>query len=189
MDKAASTQPGTGAPSSVGKTKIDNTLKSRHKLLRSFTLEEANIWFDGFTTYFNHNLKVLENLPPSVRRQILNYSFETGLANGLQADDEITADTPIIGDNECLSRLKRIFLEKNLLFLRRHQYQQCCQTQGEMDMEWWVQKKAKERECNSTKSRWRKFDYLNSFAESEIPNSRRSSSNNKTKGTLVHNAA
>ena len=102
-DKVTSTQSGTGTTFPAGNTKIDDTLKPRHELLRSFTLEEANIWFDSFTAYYNHNLKVLEKLPPSVRRQILNNSIEAGLANALQAEDEIMADTPIIGNNGCLS--------------------------------------------------------------------------------------
>ena len=102
-DKATSTQPGITSPTRNANTKIDDTLKPRQELLRSFTLEEANIWFDGFKAYFNHNEKVIEKLPPSVRRQILNNSIEAGLANALQADDEITAETPIIGDNRCLS--------------------------------------------------------------------------------------
>ena len=146
--------PASGAPqqnASGGNTKIDDTLKPRQELLRSFTLEEANIWFDGFKAYFNHNEKVIQKLPPSVRRQILNNSIEAGLANALQADDEVTAETPIIGDNGCLSRLRQIFLEKNPLFLRRHRYQQCRQTQGESVAEWWVRKKAKERECELDK--------------------------------------
>ena len=95
--------------SSTGNTKIDDTLKPRQELLRSFTLEEANVWFDGFTAYLNHNEKALQKLPPSVRQQILNNSIEAALANALQADDEITVDTPIIGGNECLSRLRHIF--------------------------------------------------------------------------------
>ena len=137
-DKAAFAQPGTGATPSAGSTKIDDTLKLRHELLRSFTLEEANAWFDSFTAYFNHNGKVLEKLPPSVRRQLLNNSIEAGLASALQADDKIAADTPIIGNGGCLSRLKDIFLEKNPLFLRLHRDQQCRQTQGETVVEWWV---------------------------------------------------
>ena len=144
-EKSASTS--TGATSSTGNAKIDDTLKPRQELLRSFTLEEANVWFDGFTAYFKHNEKALQKLPASVHRQILNNSIEAALANALQADDEITAATHIIGDNGCLSRLKHIFLEKNPLFLRRHKYQQCRQMQGETVMEWWVRKKTKEREC------------------------------------------
>ena len=42
-------------------------------------------------------------------------------------------------------------MEKNPLFLRRHRYQQCRQTQGESVAEWWVRKKAKERECELDK--------------------------------------
>jgi hypothetical protein len=41
--------PSTNAGAASGHVKIDDTLKPRQALLRSFTLEEANIWFDGFT--------------------------------------------------------------------------------------------------------------------------------------------
>ena len=80
LEQATSTQPTTGtvSPTRNANTKIDDTLKPRQELLRSFTLEEANIWFDGFKAYFNHNEKVIEKLPPSVRRQILNNSIEAG---------------------------------------------------------------------------------------------------------------
>ena len=47
-DKATSTQPGITSPTRNANTKIDDTLKPRLELLRSFMLEEANIWFDGF---------------------------------------------------------------------------------------------------------------------------------------------
>ena len=137
----------TNAGAVSGNVKIDDTLKPRQELLRSFTLEEANIWFDGFTAYFNHNEKFLEKLSPLVRRQLLNNAIEAGLASALQTDDEITIDTPIIGRDRCLTRLKNIFLAKNPLFLRHHRFQQCRQTQGETVAEWWIRKKAKAREC------------------------------------------
>ena len=49
-EKATSTQPATEIASLTrnANTKIDDTLKPRQELLRFFTLEEANIWFDGF---------------------------------------------------------------------------------------------------------------------------------------------
>ena len=76
-----SAAPSTGATPSAGNAKIDDTLKPRQELLRSYNLEEANVWFDGFTAYFNHNEKVLQKLPASVRWQILNNSIEAALAN------------------------------------------------------------------------------------------------------------
>ena len=39
----------TNAIAVSGHVKFDDTLKPRQELLLSFTLEEANIWFDGFT--------------------------------------------------------------------------------------------------------------------------------------------
>ena len=56
-DKATSTQPATGiaSPTRNANTKIDDTLKPRQELLRSFTLEGANICFDSFKAYFNLN--------------------------------------------------------------------------------------------------------------------------------------
>ena len=94
-ERFAPTSP--GATPSAGNTKIDDTLKPRQELLRSFTLEEANVWFEGFTAYFKYNEKALQKQPVSVQRQILNNSVEAALANALQADDEITVTTAIIG--------------------------------------------------------------------------------------------
>jgi hypothetical protein len=122
--------PSTNAGAASGHVKIDDTLKPRQALIRSFTLEEANIWFDGFTAYYNHNEKVLEKLTPLMRRQLLNNVIEVGLASALQTDDDVTMATPILGVNGCLTRLKNIFLEKNPLFLRHYRFQQCSQTQG-----------------------------------------------------------
>ena len=152
-EKSATTGPAAGAASTTmtGNVKIDDTLKPRQELLRSFTLEEANIWFDGFIAYFNHNEKVLARLTPLVHRQLLNNSLGAGLAAALQTDDTVKVDTPILGKDGCLSKLKAIFLEKNPLFLRRHRFQQCRQTQGETVAEWWIRKKAKARECELDK--------------------------------------
>ena len=83
MEKSTSTS--TGATSSADNAKIDDTLKPRQEQLCSFTLEEANVWFDGFTAYLKQ--KVLQKLPASVRWQILNNSIEAALANALQADE------------------------------------------------------------------------------------------------------
>ena len=95
--------PSTNAGAASGHVKIDDILKPRQELLRSFTLEEANIWFDGFTAYYNPNEKVLEKLTPLVRRQLLNNVIEAGLASALQTDNEVTMATPILGGDGCLA--------------------------------------------------------------------------------------
>ena len=134
----------TGGQANV---KIDDTLRPKHELLRSFTLEEANIWFDSFEAYVNHNRKVIDKLEVKVQRQLLFNSIEAAMASALQTDETITQDTPIIGDESCLKKLKAYFMEKNPLFLRRHRFQQCQQAPGETVAEWWVRKRAKAREC------------------------------------------
>ena len=43
IDEKSVPNPGTGTPS-AGQTKIDDTLRPKETLLRSFTLDEANLW-------------------------------------------------------------------------------------------------------------------------------------------------
>ena len=117
IDDKSVPNPGTGT-SLAGQAKIDDTLRPKDTLLRSFNLEEANLWFQKFTAYFTHNEKALRGQGLVVRRQLLDNCIEAGLASALRTDDKITADTPVIrAENSCLSRLKEIFLERNPLFL------------------------------------------------------------------------
>ena len=69
IDEKSVPNPGTGTPS-VGNAKIDDTLRPKDTLLRSFNLEEANLWFQKFTAYFTHNEKALPGQNLVVRRQI-----------------------------------------------------------------------------------------------------------------------
>ena len=142
---------GTGATSSTGNAKIDDTLRPKDTLLRSFNLEEANLWFQRFTAYFNHNEKALRNQDATVQRQLLDNCIEASLASALQTDEKVKDDTPVIGHDSRLARLKEIFLELNPLFLRRYHFQECKQEQGESVTEWWVRKKAAARECELEK--------------------------------------
>ena len=103
LSQPRATTPNVAQSTTNGPSKIDDTLKPRQELLRSFMLEEANVWFDGFTAYFKHNEKALQKLPASVCWQILNNSIKAALAKALQADDQISAATHIIGDDGCLS--------------------------------------------------------------------------------------
>ena len=151
IDDKSVPNPGTGT-SSAGQAKIDDTLRPKDTLLRSFNLEEANLWFQKFTAYFTHNEKALRGQGLVVRRQLLDNCIEAGLASALRTDDKIKDETPVIGDeNSCLSRLKEIFLERNPLFLRRYRFQECRQEQGESVTEWWIRKKAKACECELDK--------------------------------------
>ena len=151
IDDKSVPNPGSGT-SSTGHAKIDDTLRPKDTLLRSFNLEEANLWFQKFTAYFTHNEKALRGQGLVVRRQLLDNCIEAGLASALRTDDKIKDETPVIGDeNSCLSRLKEIFLERNPLFLRRYRFQECRQEQGESVTEWWIRKKAKACKCELDK--------------------------------------
>ena len=68
IDDKSVPNPGTGT-SSAGQAKIDDTLRPKDTLLRSFNLEEANLWFQKFTAYFTHNEKALRGQGLVVRRQ------------------------------------------------------------------------------------------------------------------------
>ena len=119
IDVKAVKNPGTGAPS-AGHAKIDDTLRPRDTLVRSFTLEESNLWFQCFTAYFEHNARALNGQSLAVQRQLLDNCNEAGLASALQTDDKVKVDTPIVGaENSCLYRLKEMFVERNPLSLQR----------------------------------------------------------------------
>ena len=138
-------------PGSVGpprSSKIDDTLKPKETLQRSMSLEEFNVWSDRFFAYFRQNDSILSGQSSKVKRELLNNCIEPSLVQALATDSTITIDTPIIGDNSCLTKLKEIFLQLNPLFLRRYDFQTCVQKPSQTFPEWWAIKLTKAKECD-----------------------------------------
>ena len=94
IDEKSVQNPGTGT-SSAGQGKIDDTLRPKETLLQSFTLEEANLWFQRFTAYCEHNARALNGQSLAVQRQLLDNCIEAGLASALQTDDKVKVVTSI----------------------------------------------------------------------------------------------
>ena len=103
--------------------------------MHPFELEEANIWFENFEAYVDHNKMVIDKLEVKVQRQLLFNSIEAVMASALQTNQTITQDTPIMMSP---ALEKAYFMEVNTLFLRRHQYKQCQQAPVETVAEWLV---------------------------------------------------
>ena len=129
-------------------SKIDDTLKPAEILLRSMTLEEFNVWSDQFEAYYKQNERIFAGLEMSVRRAAFFKCLESNLTQALKTDPTITEETPVIGDNSCLSKLKAIFLKSNPLFLRRYNFQECVQKPNQSFPEWWALKLTKGQDCD-----------------------------------------
>ena len=129
--------------------KIDEILKPE-KLLRSYTLEEFNVWSEKFEAYYDHNKKTLDK-SIVISRQILNNLMDSKLVNALKTEEGVKDDTPIRGDGGCLKKLKAIFLKESPLFVRRYNFLKHVQDAREPFGDWWVAKKSKARECELDK--------------------------------------
>ena len=148
LDRALS----DGAPQAEGATgatniKIDETLKPKELLATSMTLEEADEWFRGYKAFLKHNERALRKLDVQVNRALLNKSIEAKLSSALRALPGVLDTTSITDPDGCLEKLRSIFLDKNLLLLRRHYYFKRFQGDHETVNEWWAKKIDKAREC------------------------------------------
>ena len=77
----------------------------------------------------------------------MNKSIKAKLSSTLRAHPDVEATMPIVDRNGCLDTLRAMFLEKNLLWLRRHRYFKCIQQKGETVSDWRVKKTDKAREA------------------------------------------
>ena len=128
-------------------TRIDDSLKPKEMLLKSHKLEEFTTWEKQFKAYHDHNSKVLENQPNTVRRQLLDNCIESSLINALDTDPTVTEETPITGNDSCLVKLKAIFLKDNPLFHRRYNFMKYEQEVNQDFHSFWTNKLLKAKEC------------------------------------------
>ena len=77
----------------------------------------------------------------------MNKSIEAKMSSTLRAHPDVENTTPIADRNGCLNKLREMFLEKNLFWLRHHHYVKCIKQKGETVNDWWVKKTDKAREA------------------------------------------
>ena len=136
-----------GTEPARGQMRIDDSLKPKEMLLKSYKLEEFTTWEKQFTAYYDHNSKVLENQPRTVRRQLLDNCIESSLINALDTDPTLNEGTPITGNDSCLVKLKAIFLKDNPLFHRRYNFMKYEQEANQDFHTFWTNKLLKAKEC------------------------------------------
>jgi hypothetical protein len=74
-------------------------------------------------------------------------SLGAGLTSKLETDKTVTLETTVQGEDGMLTKLKKYFLDDYPLMMRRHQFQECTQAQGEPFKTWWDRVKSKAVEC------------------------------------------
>ena len=74
-------------------------------------------------------------------------SLGAGLTSKLETDKTVTLETTVQGEDGMLQKLKKYFLDDYPLMMRRHQFTECTQAQGELFKTWWDRVNAKAVEC------------------------------------------
>ena len=126
--------------------RLDNTLKPNGPLLRDMSITEADTWLKKFTAWFEWNAPILDTKHPTMRRAILENFLDDRLISKLQTDTTITTDTPILGSDGIINKL-RSYYNDNPIFYRRHAFTACKQETGEPFLTWWERKMKKAQEA------------------------------------------
>jgi hypothetical protein len=149
QDGGAQAQAGVGAeiPEGGGGGKMDNTLRPTDKLTRNMSLEEATTWLKMFENYLKWNRVALDRKSNADIKHLMEINLDAGLISKLETDETINVDSPVRGATGILSKLKQYFLNDYPLMVRRHNFTECKQAQGEMFKVWWDKRKAKAVEC------------------------------------------
>ena len=79
-------------------------------LTRDHTLEEFNAWQQLFRGYYQANERLLLANGPEFQRNFLFSVIDIKYQILLQTDDNITLETPIMGPNNLLAKLKASFM-------------------------------------------------------------------------------
>ena len=137
----------TGTETEGGGGKMDNTLRLSDKLTRNMSLEEATTWLKMFENYLKWNRVALDRKSNADIKHLMEINLDAGLISKLETDETINVDSPVRGATGILSKLKQYFLNDYPLMVRRHNFTECKQAQGEMFKVWWDKRKAKAVEC------------------------------------------
>ena len=148
------TGPTTQAPQANAnfnnKASISDTLRPT-VLQRSWNLEEFNDWEEKVRAWFEDNQQTLEKKGRKFQRQLLATVLDSRTQDDLRTDDEVTEDTPILGQGGILHKIKALFLKEFPLHIRRYKFLKCIQEPGQPFDEWWVLKKKLARNCELDK--------------------------------------
>ena len=124
--------------------KIEEVLKPKEPLNESMTLEEVEHWLKGYEAFMDHNKEVLTQEGIKVSRAILDGCLDPKLSTRLRnaqddnGENKVKDETSIL---DCLKVLKEMFLEATPLWLRRLNYFNCSQNQGETVVQFWARKR------------------------------------------------
>jgi hypothetical protein len=139
------TNPAQGQNPSGGK--LDNNLHPTTKLSKTMTLEESTTWLKAFEAYLEWNKAALVPKSKKDIRHLLESCLDAGLTSKLETDKTVKPETTVQGEDGMLKKLKNYFLDDYPLMMRRHQFTECTQAQGELVKTWWDRVKAKAVEC------------------------------------------
>ena len=117
-------------------------------LTRDHTLEEFNAWRQLFKGYYQANEKLLVAKGAEFQRNFLFSVIDAKFQVLLQTDETVTDETPIMGPNNLLAKLKASFMAAYPLYVRRYHFHEYRQEKGQSFPDWWNTKKLKAQECD-----------------------------------------
>ena len=115
---AVQAAPGLASQTSsyMGPPKTNDMLKPKKPLDENMTLEAALHWFKTYKNHLELNSAMLAQQTVGVRRGILENDIDSHMAYALGAHSEVKEDSTM---EECLEILKKIFMERNPVWVRR----------------------------------------------------------------------
>ena len=126
--------------------RLDNTLKPNGPLIRDMSITEADTWLKGFTAWFEWNAPILDTKNPTTKRILLENFLDDRLRSKLQTDTTITTDTPVLGSDGIINKLRSYYNDSPIIY-RRHAFTACKQENGEPFPTWWERKMKKAQEA------------------------------------------
>ena len=137
--------PASQASSYSGPPKTNDMLKPKKPLDENMTLEAALHWFKTYKNHLELNSAMLAQQTVGVRRGILENDIDSHMAYALGAHPEVKEDSTM---EECLDILKKIFMERNPVWVRRKAWFECVQKDNETVIQWWNRKKDIAKQCD-----------------------------------------
>lgn len=122
-----------GERSGRGGVKIRNDLKP-DQLLSSSTLGEFRAWSQNYDAYYSSNN--MEHLPLAEQQAYLRCCLDLKLQQSLSM--KICAETPIYGEDGCLSSVRQVFINNTPILSRRFKFFSCDQQVGETFSDWYL---------------------------------------------------
>ena len=133
------------ASSYIGPPRTNDMLKPKKPLDENMTLEAALHWFKTYKNHLELNSAMLAQQTVGVRRGILENDIDSHMAYALGAHSEVKDDSTM---EECLDILKKIFMERNPVWVRRKAWFECVQKDNETVIQWWNRKKDIAKQCD-----------------------------------------